>query len=167
MLASEVLCRILLQGLVASGEQDKAKTEKNSAQHECTNGHSGRTKWSFHLTNGHFRLSAKFGFGHTVWLRFSTRMPFCAPFSHPCPCPHRFWTNGTYSGRTGRLADERAGSPSGDGRVWAYGLWLFDHTLALAHTVFATPLPLPTPFQDERYIFWMNGPFGGRTGRIA
>ena len=45
-----------------------------------------------------------------------------------------FWTNGTYSGRTGSLADKLAGLPSSDVWVWAYGLRLFDHTLA--HTVF-------------------------------
>ena len=139
MLASEVLCHILLQGLVASGEQNKAKTEKNSAQQECTNGHSGRTKWSFHLTNGHFRLSAKFGCGHTVWAYF----PHFASISHPCPCSNRFRTNGTYSGRTGRgpLARRaRVKCECEDGKL-CLQVFLSLFGLTPSYFPFSTPLP--------------------------
>jgi hypothetical protein len=56
--------------------------------------------------------------------------------------------------------NERALSPIGEVWVWAYGVVAFFHSYALLRTVF-TPLPLPAPFLDERYIFWTNGTFGG------
>jgi hypothetical protein len=69
------------------------------------------------------------------------------------------YQTGTLDGRSGRILDELAGSPRGDVWVWAYGLRLFNHTLALAHTVFATPLPLLAPI-------WTNGTYSGRTGSL-
>ncbi len=60
----------------------KLNSSQNAAQRECTNGPSGRTKWSFECTNGHYRLAAMFGCGHTVWLFFSYNWPHTVALAH-------------------------------------------------------------------------------------
>ena len=76
-------------------------TSQNPAQPECTNGHSGRTKWHIYLSNGHFPRTKWSFSGRMVHIPDERALWHChSPVhalpiaigtnSHPCPCPHRF-----------------------------------------------------------------------------
>ena len=124
--------------------------------------------------NAFFQLgNAVFGISASLYPPISTvesvkiesqRLPWLKPFLDERDI---FWTNGHSDGRTGMIAWRRClGAGKGVmvserrrlGQILSRSLTnAVFHTLALS----ASRNAVLTPFQDDRYIFWMNGTFGG------